>query len=96
MARPARVVLPAVLRPYASGSAELQIPVRIGASVADVLDAVGDAYPALARRIRDERGALRRYVNVFVDGEDVRGAGGPSAPVPPGAEVLVLPSVAGG
>ncbi|GAA1111997.1 hypothetical protein GCM10009582_06980 [Arthrobacter flavus] len=49
-----------------------------------------------ARRIRDETGALRRYVNVYVDGEDVRRLAGLSTPVPPGAEVMIIQSVAGG
>ena len=56
----------------------------------------GRAQPRLARRIRDERGELRRYVNVFVDGEDCRHSGGLATPVGDGAEVQVLPSVAGG
>ena len=50
----------------------------------------------MARRIRDEQGQLRRFVNVYVDGEDARRNGELSAPVPAGAEVLILPSVAGG
>ncbi|MFF5172867.1 MoaD/ThiS family protein [Micromonospora sp. NPDC000089] len=53
-------------------------------------------WPRLARRLRDERGELRRYVNLYVDGEDCRHLGGLLAPVADGAEVRVLPSVAGG
>lgn len=61
-----------------------------------MLDEVGRRWPRLERRIRDERGALRRYVNVYVDGEDCRSAAGLDTPVPQGAQVQVLPSVAGG
>ena len=50
----------------------------------------------LARRIRDETGEVRRFVNVYVDGDDVRFEGGLAAEVRDGAEVQVLPSVAGG
>jgi molybdopterin converting factor small subunit len=50
----------------------------------------------LGRRIRDETGALRRYVNVYVDGEDVRLLGGVSTEVAPGQEIQILQSVAGG
>jgi molybdopterin converting factor small subunit len=46
--------------------------------------------------MRDEQGALRRFVNVYVDGEDARLSGGVAAPVGTAAEVLILPSVAGG
>jgi molybdopterin converting factor small subunit len=50
----------------------------------------------LGRRIRDETGQVRRFVNVYVDGDDVRFNGGLATPVRDGAEVQVLPSVAGG
>ena len=50
----------------------------------------------LARRIRDETGQVRRFVNVYVDGDDVRFEGGLATKVRDGAEVQVLPSVAGG
>jgi molybdopterin converting factor small subunit len=50
----------------------------------------------LARRIRDEQGQVRRFVNLYVDGSDVRHCGGLDAAVAPHSEVLVLPSVAGG
>ena len=50
----------------------------------------------LARRIRDETGQVRRFVNVYVDGDDVRFEEGLATKVRDGAEVQVLPSVAGG
>jgi len=67
-----------------------------GVNPVDLLDTLAAVHPALARRIRDESGALRRFVNVYVDGDDVRFAGGLGTPVPDGAVVQVLPSVAGG
>lgn len=92
----ARVVVPGALRQFTDGASTVELSLADGASLADVLEALAAAKPALARRIRDEQGELRRYVNVYVDGADVRSAGGLAAPVPAGAEVLVLPSVAGG
>jgi molybdopterin converting factor small subunit len=65
-------------------------------TLGSVLDEIGTQWPRLERRIRDERGELRRYVNVYVDGEDCRLTGGLVTPVVDGAEVQVLPSVAGG
>jgi molybdopterin converting factor small subunit len=88
-----RVVLPQALQSLAGGAHSVEVA---GEDMAAVLDALAEQHPALVRRIRDEQGALRRFVNVYVDGEDVRGLGGTEAPVPPHAEVLVLPSVAGG
>ena len=87
------VVLPQALQGLAGGAHSVDVA---GDDVAGVLDALAALHPVLVRRIRDEQGALRRFVNVYVDGEDVRATGGTSAPVGPNAEVLVLPSVAGG
>jgi sulfur-carrier protein len=89
------VVLPGVLADLAGGTKHLQVE-PAGGTLADLLDTLAAVHPALARRIRDEAGALRRFVNVYVDGDDVRFAGGLGTPVPDGAVVQVLPSVAGG
>ena len=62
----------------------------------DLLDALTAQPPTLGRRIRDETGRVRRFVNVYVDGEDVRWQDGLATAVPDGAVVQVLPSVAGG
>ena len=91
----ATVVLPAALRQYSGGVGSLDVDAQ-AADLTAVLDALDAACPALARRIRDEQGQLRRFVNVYIDGEDARRLGGLAAPVPARAEVLVLPSVAGG
>ncbi|MEH0933464.1 ubiquitin-like small modifier protein 1 [Micromonospora sp. CPCC 205558] len=88
------VLLPGPLRGEAGGASRLNV-VAAG-TLRAVLDEMAVAHPRLARRIRDERGELRRYVNVFVDGEDCRHSGGLATPVSDGAEVQVLPSVAGG
>jgi molybdopterin converting factor small subunit len=91
----AEVVLPGVLADLAGGAKHLAVDVG-GGTLRDLLDAVGTRHPLLDRRIRDETGALRRFVNVYVDGDDVRFAAGLATPVPDGAVVQVLPSVAGG
>ena len=61
-----------------------------------MLDSLAAQHPLLGRRIRDETGKVRRFVNVYVDGEDVRFSGGLTTTVPDGTVVQVLPSVAGG
>jgi sulfur-carrier protein len=90
-----QVVLPGVLASLAGGAKHLDVEPS-GGTLADLLDALGEQHPMLCRRIRDETGQVRRFVNVYVDGDDVRYAGGLEAPVRDGAEVQVLPSVAGG
>jgi len=91
-----RLVVPGSLRQFTDGEAAIDLDLADGASLADLLDALSTAKPALARRLRDEQGELRRYVNIYVDGEDARRAGGLAATIGADAEVLVLPSVAGG
>ena len=88
------VLVPGVLRAEAGGAAHLEV--GDAGTLGAVLDEMARRWPRLERRIRDESGALRRYVNVYVDGEDCRRSGGLATPVPAGAEIQVLPSVAGG
>ncbi len=89
------VVLPGVLADLAGGAKHLEVEVG-GGTVADLLDALSAEHPLLGRRIRDETGQVRRFVNVYVDGDDVRFSGGLATPVADGTVVQVLPSVAGG
>ncbi|MEV4538403.1 MoaD/ThiS family protein [Asanoa sp. NPDC049518] len=88
------ILLPGVLRAEAAGQSRLTVDAN--GSLRTVLDAVAASWPRLDRRLRDERGALRRYVNIYVDGDDCRRSGGLDTPVRAGAEIQVLPSVAGG
>ena len=90
------VRLPQALLPDAGGSAVLPVDLPADATLADLLEAVGHAHPALVRRICDETGAVRRFVNVFVGDEECRRLQGLHTPVPDGTEVLVVGSVAGG
>lgn len=92
-----RIILPGVLRELAGGQDELLVPVDDGAtSLRSVLDAAVVDRPQLAARIRDETGAMRRHVNVFVDGQDVRRLGGLDSTVGADSVIHLLPSVAGG
>ncbi|MQA10612.1 MAG: molybdopterin synthase sulfur carrier subunit [Pseudonocardiaceae bacterium] len=90
------VLLPGTLRASAEGASRLDVelpgPVTLGA----VLDELDIRYPALGKRLRDERAVLRRYVNFYVDGEDCRRLGGPATALHEGTEVQIIPSVAGG
>ena len=90
----ATLLVPGVLRAEAGGERSLTVPA--GGTLRGVLDELASRWPRLERRIRDETGTLRRYVNVYVDGEDCRRTGGLDTPVAESAEVQVLPSVAGG
>jgi molybdopterin converting factor small subunit len=91
---PVTLLVPGALRGDAGGAARLRV--AASGTLRAVLDEVARDWPKLERRIRDEQGALRRFVNVYVDGVDCRFGAGLSTPVPDGAEIQILPSVAGG
>lgn len=86
------VKIPTQLRTATGGEAAASVD---GATVAEVLDALYERYGELKARITDENG-LRRFVNVYVAGEDIRFLSGLDTPVSDGAEVTILPAVAGG
>jgi molybdopterin synthase sulfur carrier subunit len=90
------VVLPSILQPLAGGQSILTAPADGTVTVAWLLDSVTRDFPVLARRLRDETGALRRYVNVYVNGDEVRRLQGLETKVAGGQEVLIIQSVAGG
>ncbi|HEU5471962.1 MAG TPA: MoaD/ThiS family protein [Actinophytocola sp.] len=90
------VLLPGVLRDRADGQSRLDVDVAEPATLAGLLDVLATSYPALERRLRDESATLRRYVNFYVNGEECRYTGAAATPLSDGAEVQIIPSVAGG
>jgi MoaD family protein len=90
---PITVKIPAQLRPATGGEGEIEI--ESAATVGDALDAVFDQHDGLRERITED-GDLRRFVNVYVSGEDIRFQDGLQTQVADGAEVTILPAVAGG
>src|SRR3984885_5436942 len=87
------VRIPTILRSYTGGAAEVTAS---EGTLRDVIVSLDGAYPGLGGRILDDAGKLRRFVNVYVGDEDVRFAQGLDTPVPAGAQVSVIPAVAGG
>ena len=87
------VKLPTQLRPAAGGAAAVDVT---GSTVAEVLDDLFARHGELRERLCDEDGSLRRFVNVYVGGEDIRFGDALQTPVADGAEVQILPAVAGG
>jgi sulfur-carrier protein len=90
------LVVPRLLAECTGGRRELSLALTDPGTVGAVLDAVAAEHPVFDRRVRDETGALRRHVNVYVGGEDVRRLEGLATPVGPDDEVMVIQSVAGG
>ena len=90
------VLLPGALREHADGRDQVTVELPEGARAEDLVNDVSRRWPALGRRLRDDTGVLRRHVNLFVDGQDVRALHGIRTALRDGAVVHVLPSVAGG
>jgi molybdopterin synthase sulfur carrier subunit len=90
------VKLPTVLRPFAGGVERVEIDVLGDPTVASVFAALEVEHPALRRRLTDEQGAVRRHVNVYLGNDNIRDLAGLETALPDGAELLILPSVAGG
>ncbi|MFI9721362.1 MoaD/ThiS family protein [Streptomyces sp. NPDC052396] len=87
------VRIPTILRTYTGGQAE--VPAQ-GATLAEVIDDLERNHPGIAARVLDDSGTLRRFVNVYVNDDDVRFEGGLGAVIPDGAGVSIIPAVAGG
>jgi molybdopterin converting factor small subunit len=87
------VRIPTILRPYTGGASEVAAE---GGTLAEVIDALEVAHPGLRARVLDDDGAIRRFVNVYVNDDDVRFAEGLATATPAGSSISIIPAVAGG
>ncbi len=87
------VKIPTQLRTLTDGRDQVEAD---GESLQQRLDALERSHPGLQKRVLDNAGQLRRFVNVYVDGEDVRFLAGLETSIPEKSEVAIIPAVAGG
>ena len=87
------VRLPTVLRSHAGGASTVQLS---GGTLGDVLGKLVAEYPGLAGQVVQEDGTLHKFVNIYVNDDDVRYLSALETPVKAGDEVSILPAVAGG
>jgi sulfur-carrier protein len=87
------VRIPTILRTYTAGESEVSAD---GSTLAEVIENLDTSYPGIKGRILDEQGAIRRFVNVYVGNDDVRFLDALDTKTPDGAQVSVIPAVAGG
>lgn len=87
------VRVPTILRPYTKDEKVVTVE---GATIAEVIADLERQYPGIGARVLDDSGELRRFVNLYVNDEDVRFLGGLQTAVADGDTVTVLPAVAGG
>ena len=86
------VRIPTILRPYTK---DQKVVSAEGATLSDVITNLDSNYAGLGERLL-ENGALRRFINVYINDEDVRFLGGLEAPIKDGDSITILPAVAGG
>lgn len=90
---PAKVRIPAPLRKLTKDQAVVEVQ---GKTIQELLVSLEKDFPGLKERICDESGQIRRFVNIFVNGEDIRFKEGPATQIAEGAEVSIIPAIAGG
>lgn len=88
-----QVRIPAPLRKLTN---EQELVPAAGATIGEVLENLNAAFPGLIERICDEGGNVRRFVNIFVNDEDIRFLQEKSTPVKAGDEISIVPAIAGG
>ena len=87
------VRIPTILRTYTGGEKAVDAS---GATLGALVDDLEANHPGIKERLVEDNGELRRFVNVYVDDEDVRFTGGLGTELSDGAQVVILPAVAGG
>ncbi|MFN7130899.1 MAG: ubiquitin-like small modifier protein 1 [Myxococcales bacterium] len=89
----ARVRIPTSLRSYTKNAEEVD---AAGATVADVINDLEKNYPGLRERLLDDKGGVRRYVNIYANDEDIRFLQELKTPVKDGDRIAIVPAIAGG
>jgi molybdopterin converting factor small subunit len=87
------VRIPTALRAYAGQNARIDVPAK---TAGEALEALVGQHPDLRKHLYEDSGALRSFVNLYLGDQDVRNLEGLDTPVPDGATLLIVPSVAGG
>ena len=87
------VQIPSALRKHTAGAGKFECsPSNLG----ELFVALDQKFPDLKPHLRDEKGEVRRFLNIYVNEEDIRFLGGPTYAFQDGDEVLLVPSIAGG
>ena len=87
------VRIPTPLRPMTGGKGEVE---GAGDSISTLIENLNGAHPGLKDRICDEQGEVRRFINIYVNEEDIRFLTGKETPLKDGDEVSIVPAIAGG
>ena len=88
-----RITIPTPLRRFTAEDAEIDVQAD---TISEILNELDQKYPGLKSRLCEDNGELRRFFNIYVDGEDVRFLDDLRTKVPAGAEVAIIPAISGG
>ena len=88
-----KVRIPTPRRPLTKGQGEVE---SAAANIVDMIGSLDATYPGLKNRLCDEKGDLRRFVNIYVNEEDIRFLNGKETSLKDGDEVSIVPAIAGG
>jgi molybdopterin synthase sulfur carrier subunit len=88
-----KVRIPTPLRPLTKGQGEVETK---AGSVVEMIEVLNSTHPGIKDRLCDETGELRRFVNIYVNEEDIRFLTGKDTPLKDGDEVSIVPAIAGG
>jgi molybdopterin synthase sulfur carrier subunit len=88
-----KVRIPTPLRPLTKGQGEVEI---VAGSILDLIENLNAAHPGIKARLCDDSGELRRFVNIYVNEEDIRFLKGKDTSLKAGDEVSIVPAIAGG
>ena len=88
-----KVRIPTPLRPLTKGQGEVEVT---AATIVDMIDTLNTAHPGIKARLCDDSGELRRFVNIYVNEEDIRFLKGKDTSLKAGDEVSIVPAIAGG
>lgn len=88
-----KVRIPTPLRPLTKGQGEVEAS---AASISEMIENLNSTYPGLKDRLCDDKGELRRFVNIYVNEEDIRFSNGKDTSLKDGDEVSIVPAIAGG
>jgi sulfur-carrier protein len=88
-----RILIPTPLKRFAGNAEAVEVE---ASTVKEIIDRLDERYPGFRGRLCDESGQLRRFINVYINGEDVRFLENLATTIPEGAEVSIIPAIAGG
>jgi molybdopterin synthase sulfur carrier subunit len=88
-----KVRIPTPLRPLTGGKSEVEAP---ASDVQSMIESLDTQFPGLKERVCDDKGEIRRFVNIYLNEEDIRFLKGKATPLKDGDEVSIVPAIAGG